>query len=607
MNYADEIKAKLDIVDIVGEYLSLKAVGSNFRAVCPFHNEKTPSFMVSPDKQIWHCFGCGKGGDLISFIKEMEGLEFVEALKLLAPRAGIVIEGRDLVEDSKKNRLLQIMEFSRKYYNFILTSEKGDRESIKKIKDYLFNRGLNEEAIARWQIGYSLDNYDDLINFLKSKKFNDNEIFLAGISFKGERGRYFNRFRDRIMFPINDVNGRTVAFTARINPAVKDDKGLGKYINSPQTEIYDKSRILFALDRAKMAIKEKDEVVLVEGQMDAISAHEAGFINVCAVSGTALTLSQLNLIKRYTKNITLAFDQDLAGENATDRGVSEALKMGFSIKVARFIEGKDPDEIIRQDKNIFAQAIEQAENIMNYYLSREFDKIDINKIEHKNKAVSKILIIISKLYNKVEQDHWIKELSHKAKVDEVFLREELQRIVNNISKRERSSDKNNLYKEVEQVGFSSWEDKLMENLFSLLLRFNNHCEYVFNNLSPEFITGKYQEFYNILLIYYNKNKKITYQAFLKYLEKEFNSNFIEEFKKIALISDFYLSDDTISEEKSKEEILKNILEIKKNYLKNIITQENEVLILAEKSGDSDKVKEIMEKLKNLNEEIKKLI
>ena len=606
MNHSEEIKAKLDIVDVIGGYLNLKAVGSNFRAVCPFHNEKTPSFMVSPEKQIWHCFGCGKGGDLITFVMEMEGLDFVETLKLLAPKAGVVLDNKDFSDNSQKNKILKIMELSRKYFNFILSSEKNNSESVRKIREYLVGRGLSKEAMERWQIGYSLDSYEDLIKFLRGKGFNDNEILLAGMSFKSEKGKYFNRFRDRIMFPINDVNGRTVAFTARINPNVKDDKGLGKYINSPQTEIYDKSRILFGLDKAKIAVKDKDELILVEGQMDAISVYEAGFENVCAISGTALTIYQLNLIKRYTKNIVLAFDQDSAGANATDRGISEALKQGFNIKIAVLQNGKDPDEIIKNNPDDFIKILEEAPNIMDYYLIKEFENVNLNNISQKNKAVTKILGVINKLNNKVEQDFWLKELSQKAKVDEVFLREELNN-VRKTSETGRNLSSKTMIKNDIITNEDTWEDKLMENILSLMLKFSNCCEYVFNNLSSDYLSGKYQEFYNLSLIYYNKNKEIKYKSLSGFLIKEKRLDLVELLNNIGLQSDFYWSDEDFSEDSAKKELAKGILEIKKNYFKSLIDQCYKKMVLAEKDNNTKAITEIMEDLKKYNEELKKII
>jgi len=398
-----------------------------------------------------------------------------------------------------------------------------------------------------------------------------------------------------------------VAFTARINPEANNNHNLGKYINSPQTEVYDKSRVLFALDRARMAIKEKDTVVLVEGQMDAISAHEAGFNNVCAVSGTALTVSQLNLIKRYTKNIILAFDQDSAGENATDRGISEALRMGFNLKIASLEEGKDPDDIIRENSDNFKKYLDSAQDIMSYYLLREFDGIDINNIRDKNLAVNKILTVINKLYNKVEQDFWLKELSQKARVEEVFLREELQKIAQNMSKNDNIKENEVETKTLNQESLISWEDKLLESLLSLLLKNNKYCEYVFNNLNPEFVMGKYQEFYNYWLIYYNKEGRIDYQGLLNYFKQENLLPMEDDLKKIGLISDFYWSDKEVSEEKIKEEIIKNIIEIKKNFFKEKIKIENDNLIKAEKENDEKSIQDIMKNLKNYNEELQKII
>lgn len=616
MNHADEIKAKLDIVDIIGEYLSLKAVGSNFRGLCPFHNEKTPSLMVSPDKQIWRCFGCGKGGDLISFIMNIEGLDFIEALKFLAPRAGVLIEGKTFSDNSQKNRLLQIMELSRKYYHFVLKSGKANQEMIKKIKQYLQDRGLDEAAIYFWQIGYSLDNYDDLLNFLKSKKFRDDEILAAGISFKSEKGKHFNRFRDRIMFPINDISGNTIAFTARINPFADGDKGLGKYINSPQSIIYDKSRVLFAMDKAKSAIREQDAVILVEGQMDAISCHEAGIKNVLAISGTALTTAQLNLIKRYTKNIILAFDQDLAGSTATDRSLAEALKAGFKLKIASFPSGKDPDEIIHENPEIFKKGISEAQDIMQYYIDRELKGINLDDLEQKNKATQKLLEIIAMLYNKVEQDFWLKELMVLTRVDEVFLREELEKIIKKDEKNKtrtslvkKEAINNNLANFFAQEDKLTWTDRLMENLLALLLKFNDHFSYVGHNLDPSFVSGCYLEFYNYLLIYYNKNNKFDYLGFSNFLKEEQREDLIPALEKIALFSDFYTEGDEreFSSEQAKSEIIKSILEIKKDYFREAIKLENDKLMLAEKEANKNEIEVSLQKIKELNDELKKII
>jgi DNA primase len=345
--------------------------------------------------------------------------------------------------------------------------------------------------------------------------------------------------------------------------------------------------------------------------MDAISCHNAGFKNVVAVSGTALTTAQLALIKRYTKNIILAFDQDSAGVNATDRGINEALKSDFRLKVAIFPIGKDPDEIIRENPEIFKKGIEEALDIMRYYMEREFKGVDMSDVRQKNKAIQKVLEIIAKLYNKVEQDFWIKELLSLSKVDESSLREELNKIIKKEEKNEsREADRkkdNNLSNSFVQLEELSWVDKLMENLLSLLLKFNDHFSYVSNNLDLNFVSGRYREFYNYALIYYNKNKKIDYLGLLEALESEKQEDLAEVLKKLALISEFYQEQEDFSAAKAKEEIIKNILDIKRNFFKETLKLENDKLMLAERKADNEAITESLKRIKDLNDELKKIM
>lgn len=345
MSQSEEIKSKLDIVEVIREYIPVKAVGANFQALCPFHNEKSPSFVISPEKQIWHCFGCGRGGDVFAFVMEKEGLGFMEVLRLLAPKAGVVLQYENQQEYSERNRLLDILELAGKYYAHILSTPIG-REA----REYLIKRGLSDENITEWQLGYSQDSWSGLYDFLKArpltgKKYTDEEILSAGLTVKkeaqnsGGRG-YYDRFRDRIMFPIWNVNNNLIAFTARVNPNKEQTEKMGKYINSPQTKIYDKSRVLFGLNKAKSAIRQEDMAIVVEGQMDAISCHNHGFKNVVASSGTALTTEQVALIKRFTNNLALLFDMDAAGQMAADRGIKEALAQEMNLKIIVLSSGR---------------------------------------------------------------------------------------------------------------------------------------------------------------------------------------------------------------------------------------------------------------------------
>ncbi|HNX10887.1 MAG TPA: DNA primase, partial [bacterium] len=339
MNPLEEIKSKLDITEVLGEYINLRPAGSNLRALCPFHHEKTPSFMVSPEKQIWHCFGCQKGGDIFGFVMEMEGLNFVEALKQLAHKAGVTLQKNDWEDSSKRNKLIDVLSAAKEFYQRQMLGNNN-------IKNYLKGRGLDEKSVKEWQVGYSPNSFDDLINHLKKKGYSDEDIFLSGLSQKKEgAGRYFNRFRDRIMFPINDAAGLTVGFTARVNPQTVNPEmeKMGKYINTPQTAVYDKSRVLFGLDKARREIKDQDLAIVVEGQMDAITSQSRGFKNTVASSGTALTFGQVKLLKRYTNNLALAFDADAAGQIAADRGIVEALAQEMNVKIIIIPQGKDPD------------------------------------------------------------------------------------------------------------------------------------------------------------------------------------------------------------------------------------------------------------------------
>ncbi|MFH1412938.1 MAG: DNA primase, partial [bacterium] len=331
MTPAEEIKSKLDIVEVIREYIpNLKPSGVNFSALSPFNREKTPSFIVSPEKQIWHCFSSGKGGDIFTFVMEMENITFVEALRLLAPKAGVVLRQQDPKLASQRNMVLDILEAATAYYySNLLHSPEG-----KAARDYLEQRGIFKEEIDKWQIGYAKDDWDDLINYLTSKGFKQEDLFTAGLTARKQgASKQYNRFRNRIMFPLNNINGNVVGFTGR---AMSGSDDTAKYINSPQTIVYDKSKLLFGMDKAKMSIKQQGYAIIMEGQMDVITAHQFGFTNVIAASGTALATEQVRLLDRYTDNIIFALDADSAGQQATDKG--EAIVRQFDTQI---VESKD--------------------------------------------------------------------------------------------------------------------------------------------------------------------------------------------------------------------------------------------------------------------------
>jgi len=396
-NQVEEIKRRLDIVKIIGSYIKLKKAGANFKAPCPFHNEKDPSFIVSPSKQIWHCFGaCDEGGDIFSFVMKMEGIDFPEALQLLADKAGVALKKQDPQTISKKQQLLELHERAVKYFVKCLSV-------YKPAQDYLKKRSLRKKTIKAWRLGYA-----PIKNKIKH--------------------RNLAMFRDRIMIPIFDFNGRVIGFTGRIMPDNPQADKIGKYINSPDSLIYKKSLVLFGLDKAKEYIRKTDKTILVEGNMDVICLHQYGFKNAVGSSGSALSQDQLQSLSRLSKNLILCFDMDEAGKKTTQRTIELARNLGMDIKIMT-IPAKDPADLLGQAKGSkkFKKAINNAVPVMEYYFKQTFDSnFDVGNVKHKKQAGKFLLLEISKIFDKIEQAHWIQKLSNELQIDESYLWQALQ-------------------------------------------------------------------------------------------------------------------------------------------------------------------------------------
>lgn len=406
----DEIKQRLDIVDVVQQYVALKKSGANHKGLCPFHRENSPSFMVSQTKQIWHCFGCNEGGDMFSFVQKVEGLDFYETLKLLGDRAGVKIEKISPQVADKKQRLREILELSAKFFNKILLEHPQSDTA----RSYVKERALSEDTIRHFLIGYAPDTWDVLLTFLKERGFSTAEAAQAGVAvYNEERKSYYDRFRGRLTIPLRDSNARIVGFTAR---AIAKDFVGGKYINTPQTELYDKSSVVFALSEAKQAIKDHGCVVVVEGNMDAISSHQAGVKNVVAVSGTAFTELQIAQLKRFSDTLVFSFDADAAGMMAARRGIELALKAGMNVKVLALPYGKDPDECIRKDPQLWKDAIAAAQPVMDALIQRALKQYDQRAPDGKKKIAAEVLAILRYLSNPVEKDHYVRLLADDLQI-----------------------------------------------------------------------------------------------------------------------------------------------------------------------------------------------
>lgn len=419
----EEIKRKLDIVDVIGGYIKLQKVGINYRATSPFHTEKTPSFFVSPAKQIWHDFSSGQGGDMFTFVQSIENIEFAEALRILAKRAGIELHENPEAKRNKslKDRQYEICELACKFFEKQTESTQG-----KKALEYLSGRAMKAETIKEWRIGFAPDSWSSLGDFLAKRGFNKSEVEQAGLIIRKQGGEYYDRFRLRIMFPIFDSSSRVIGFTGRVLSKEQEEKGMAKYMNTPNTLIYDKSTALYGIQKAKIDIMRGDGCIVVEGQMDTIMSHQAGVNNVVASSGTALTQKHLEYLKRLTKNIILAFDMDLGGNTAMDRGIKMALAFGFNVYTLTMPAGdKDPADVVKENPEKWKEIASQRKSIMDFYFEVAFSRYDTANIDGKKLASEMILPVIKRLSNKVEQDYWIQQLSGRLGIKESALLEQM--------------------------------------------------------------------------------------------------------------------------------------------------------------------------------------
>lgn len=426
----EKIKERLSIEDVISSYIKLDRAGKNLKGKCPFHNEKTPSFFVSPDRGGYYCFGCGEKGDIFSFVEKFEGLDFMGAMKLLAERAGVELEFNNANDSQKteKERLLAVMEEATKFF------ESGLKNSQQAI-DYVKGRGITEETAKKFRIGYVPADWRLLYTHLKSKKFNDIDIEKAGLIKKpddegGVKKEYYDRFRGRIMFPISDSSGRVIAFSGRI---LVDDGKSAKYLNSPDTILFNKSTVLYGIDKAKQDIRIKNYSILVEGQMDLVLSHQAGIKNTVAVSGTALAdtliskenvVNNLGVVKRLSNNIILAFDSDSAGRKAAMRSARIALSLGMDVKIADLPEGKDPADLVLADPESWKNVLRNSKAVVEFQLNTVLlQKLDPRKLPQALR--DNVFPFIAPLTGAMEKAHYIKLIKEKTGLSEESIKEDL--------------------------------------------------------------------------------------------------------------------------------------------------------------------------------------
>ena len=576
-----EVKKRIEIVDFIGSFINVKKTGRNFKAVCPFHQEKTPSFVISPERQIWHCFGaCSEGGDVIKFLMKWENLTFYEALKELAEKVGVKLQYSGL-EDSnwkKKERLIKLNTLTAEYFSYIL----NDTKYGKKAQDYIKERKINLNIAKKFKLGYAPQSWDSLYNFLTKKKFDNFELFEAGLVVKGKNGRFYDRFRGRLVFPINDARGNIIAFSGRLL-----DRGANeaKYINSPETPLYHKRESLYGIDLAKDKIRKSNNVFIVEGEFDVISMYQNGIENVVAIKGSAFTREQLLYLKRYTNMLVLALDADASGEEAMKRALDDAESLDFEIKIATIDFAKDPDEAVNTDLNRFKKVLDESVAIYDFVINYAQKKYPDTDAFSKKKIADILVPFIEKIKNPIVLSHYVKKISKILGVSEqsVFI------LINRFrsDKKRKMSPTPIVHKDEKETR----ELKIQKYVISLIFQSSDPyhlAEKLFNQISPSnFSNLAYQKIADFLIKFKSENKnEFKIDKFSLLLKPELRAVFDELYLYATYDADF-----------EDENINKLINEIKKASLKREISS-----IISSKESEVQKDK----KLKELSLSLKKL-
>jgi len=576
MDQVQQIRDKIDIVSLISEYLPLKKMGRNFKTPCPFHTEKTPSFVVSPERQIWHCFGCQKGGDAYTFLMEYENLEFPEALRILAKKAGVQIEeysGIKSETSSKKEKIYNLNRKALDFYHYILTSHNAGKKAL----DYLLKRGVKKETINTFKLGFAPGNNRALSDYLISKKgYKKEDLLDAGLS-TYRNGGIFDFFVNRIIFPLFDHRDNVIGFSGRI----LDSRQVSKYVNTRETLVYHKGEVFFGLNIAKEKIKKENQAIILEGEFDVISCFQEGITNTVAVKGTALTESQVNLISRFTQKVTLCFDSDAAGQDAIKRSLSVLEKKGITATVIAIQNGKDPDEAIKNDAFAFKKAVKNDIDIYDFLISKALSVFDKKTAIGKKKIGDEILPFIFRIENEIVREHYLKKIS-----------KELDTTYESIAKQVEKLNK----KDVGNIVSLSPQDKktrkeiLEEYLLSLIIQYENPklvLEKVAKILSDFMLDVlSYQKILSNLFLFFKENENFESNKFLRMLPTELFSGFDTCY--------LYPLPKFSDKEKYKEEVIKIAQEIKTLYLKNKIKEISEKIKNKEKNEEFDDLEKLQE-------------
>jgi len=515
-NLLEDILSRVDIIEIISGYIPLKKAGRNFKANCPFHHEKTPSFTVSPDRQIYHCFGCGESGNAFKFLMRHERMEFPEAVEMLAKKAGVVLPEQDKPEIARQvsltSQLYKINELTVSFYENMLHATGASA-----CRDYLLNRGIKLQTIKEFHLGLAPSGWDSLINFLRSKGISLSLMEKAGLILPKEAGGYYDRFRNRIIFPILDIRNRVIGFGARVM-----DKTLPKYINSPETPVYIKGKNFFGLNLSKDYIRENDFAIIVEGYLDFMIPYQEGLNNIVASQGTALTLEQIRLLKRYTHNVVMIYDGDTAGEIATLRSLDMLIEEGMNVKVVPLPKGMDPDTLVRQEGiNSFKAKLQNAKSLFDYKLEVLKCRHNIKDAHGKSKIASEMLSTINKFDNAILRGEYIKRLSEDIKIPEHYILEELNKLKPSLTG--RSGEDLCVKKSVSGINPA---EKL---LIKFMLEERELIEKIMNELSPaDFADMRTAKVVSVMQDLFTQGKNIEPSILMNYFSEDDASQLVCE-------------------------------------------------------------------------------
>ena len=515
MDQATEVREKIDIVSLISEYLPLKKMGRNFKTNCPFHNENTPSFVISPERQIWHCFGCGKGGDAFTFLMEYENMEFPEALRALAKKAGITIKETAFKKEeySEKEKIFTINNQALKFYHYILTEHSIGKAALTYL---LEKRKINKGIIDTFELGFAPSNGSALSDYLiKKKGYKNRDLLIAGISFE-RNGKLSDFFRGRIIFPLFDHRGNVTGFSAR----ALDDNNQPKYLNTKETAVYHKGSMFFGLNGAKEEIKQKQDAIIVEGEFDMISLFMEGIKNVVAIKGTALTENQVNLLARFTPKVTLCLDQDNAGFEATRRSLETIEKKGLTTAIIVTSEGKDPDEAIKKNPAAFKKAIKENLGVYDYLTEKFVSETNKDTAAGKKEITDNLLPLFGNITNEVVKEHYLKKLSSILDISFESLLKEVEK-----SKKKDLEDKIIIPKKDKRTR----REILEEYLLALIVQNENPKKVIEANnemlLKYKFESAVLQKILNDLILFFVKQEKLDIKEFSKALSKELIQTF----------------------------------------------------------------------------------